>query len=200
MKTRHLFILLFFAVFVLPVKYFSQELRFFREKIQIEVKKDECILTGIYYFANKSGITASHNLYYPYIVNDSLPLPYKAEVKDLKSGNKIASISTAKGIIFAVNAASHDTSIVEVKYYQKTPMHMMEYILTTTKEWGTSFDMAEYSVKLPAGYRLLSMQPQFENEKKSNKYRTFFTLKRNYLPQHNFVIKWKEDKNEKATR
>ncbi|MGE5400510.1 MAG: hypothetical protein ACM3S2_08910, partial [Ignavibacteriales bacterium] len=59
---------------------------------------------------------------------------------------------------------------------------------------------AEYSVKLPARFKLLSMQPQFENEKKSDKYRTFFTLKRNYLPQHNFIIKWKEVKNEKVRR
>lgn len=199
MKTR-LLIFLSISVLFLQGTLRSQGLRFFRENIQIEVNKDECILTGIYYFANQSGTQVSQNLYYPYVVSDSLPLPYKAEVKDLKSGKKVSCISTAKGLIFGVEAGAHDTSIVEVKYYQKTPMHMMEYILTTTKEWGTSFDMAEYSVKLPARYKLLEMQPQFENEKKADRYRTFFTLKRNYLPQKNFVIKWKEDKNEKVKR
>ncbi|MGE5352116.1 MAG: hypothetical protein ACM3P0_08530 [Acidobacteriota bacterium] len=199
MKTR---LLIFLSLFLLLSQgtLKAQALRFFRENIQIEVTKDECILTGIYYFANPTGNSISQSLYYPYVVNDSLPVPYKAEVKDLKTGKKVSGISTAKGLIFAVDAQAHDTSVIEVKYYQKTPMHMMEYILTTTKEWGTSFDMAEYSVKLPARFKLLSMQPQFENEKKSDKYRTFFTLKRNYLPQHNFVIKWKEDKNEKVRR
>lgn len=199
MKTRLLIFLSLVLLFFQETLH-SQGLRFFRENIQIEVNKDECILTGIYYFANPSGSRVSQSLYYPYVVNDSLPLPYKAEVKDLKSGKKVSGISTAKGLLFAVEVQANDTSVIEVKYYQKTPMHMMEYILTTTKEWGTSFDMAEYSVKLPARYKLLSMQPQFENEKKSDKYRTFFTLKRNYLPQHNFVIKWKEDKNEKVRR
>ncbi|MGE5430764.1 MAG: hypothetical protein ACM3QX_06805 [Syntrophomonadaceae bacterium] len=197
MKTR-LLVVISLCLLVFSEALYSQGLRFYRENIQIEVKKDECILTGIYYFANPSGTPVSQSLYYPYVVNDSLPVPYKAEVKAVKSGRPLPNVATAKGIIFSVDTAPHDTSIIEVKYYQKTPMHMMEYILTTTKEWGTSFDMAEYSVKLPGRFSLLSMQPQFENVKKENKYRTYFTLKRNYLPQHNFIIKWKEAGHEKG--
>jgi hypothetical protein len=165
MKTSILFLALSIALLAFPADYFCQALRFYREDIQIEVKKDECILTGIYYFANNSGLPVAQNLYYPYVVNDSLPLPHKAEVKALKTGKTLPGLNTAKGLIFTVEAAPHDTSIIEVKYYQKTPMHMMEYILTTTKEWGTSFEMAEYSVKLPSNYRLLDMQPQYENKK-----------------------------------
>lgn len=197
MKTRQLIFLLITVLCAFPEYVKAQDLRFCRENIQIEVKKGECILTGVYYFANNSDVNASRSLYYPYVVNDSLPVPYKAEVKAVKNGKPVASVSTARGLIFTVETAPHDTSIIEVKYYQKTPMRMMEYILTTTKEWGTSFDMAEYSVKLPAGFRLLSMQPQFENVTKAKRYSTFYTLKRNYLPQHNFIIKWKEAGHEK---
>lgn len=192
---RIVLFLFFISGFIYP-----QQIQFCKEKICIEVKKGECVLTGIYYFVNNSGKSIRQNLYYPYVVNDFLPLPYKAEVKLTKNDSILPVIKSSKGIIFKINVEPNDTTVVEVVYYQKTPENKMEYILTTTQKWGKPFAEAAYIVKIPSDFILEKMHPAFDKSSIEENYNIYYTLKKDYLPDHNFIVSWMEGSDEKITK
>ena len=179
-----LFILLFFSI--MP----AQNLQFFRERIELNVNGATCTVNGFYYFKNESGKAVKHTLYYPFVVNDSLPYPDSISVSNYFNQKSIGFQKTKEAIRFSVSVPAKSIMAYKVTYRQQTPARKMEYILTTTKFWGKPFQIAEYLIILPDSLTLTFSS--LKNLKKlvvNGKVQHYIRLE-NYLPGKNFIIKW----------
>ncbi len=167
-----------------------QTLDFFKERIEIEVAGDYCILTGKYYFIHSGKQDLVQTFYYPFIVNDSLPYPDKISIVNNKDNSPLKFSKQKNGILIQTIVSALDTLIYTVKYSQKSPYKMFEYILTTTKEWNKPIAEAEYILKLPKKYKLL-FNSLGNISKTTEKGFTIYRLyKPDFMPDKNFKVKW----------
>ena len=193
-KNRKITILLFLIIIIFNNILYSQSLNFFREKIEVELKGDYCIIKGLYYLKNSSFIDVNRLLYYPFVINDDLPFPYKIQITNLKKSKEISYKANENGVYFSVKVMKDSISIYKVIYYQKTKANRMEYILETTQEWGRPFEFAEYIYKMPTNYKMIysSIIPDEKNIKEN---KTIYKCSKiNFMPTKNLIIKWEKIK------
>lgn len=187
---RKYFIYLFFIL--LTSSLFCQSIQFFREKIVMEISESDCHLKGIYYLKNETDKPTTKNLFYPFIINERLPYPDSVKVIDFVSNETIDFLDSKKGVYFTVHIPKLSIKIFQVDYYQKTLLNEMEYILTTTKFWGKPFDIAEYEIIIPANYKIKYLSMDFTDKKVENNKHILYLMKRNFMPEKNFFVKWEE--------
>ncbi len=202
---------IFSLVFPLFLSLHAQPLQFARERIEVEVLGEECILTGTYYFCTSGPTTKqplsakepdSANspfniiLYYPFVVTPELPFPDSIQVTDLRSGQVVQFIESDRGIYFPVSVPPQDTAIYRVRYRQKTPSAKMEYILTSTQKWNRPLKSADFIIRIPQEYQLASLSPSFDSfapgatGEKNARWKTYFIHRENFMPQSNLTIQW----------
>ncbi len=181
--------LMFFA---LPAH--SQVVQFFREKIDIEVRDSAAVVTGTYYFKNISGREVNVPLYYPFVVNDSLPPPDRVAVTDMVQKKAVPFFAANKGVRFFIRLPAKSIRIYRVAYRQSTPYRMMEYILTTTRAWGRTLQSAEYMVILPQTLTLTDSSLPFRQKSLDTPFDFYYYNITNFLPHKNFHIRWRSIK------
>ncbi len=171
---------------------YSQSLQFFREKIELFVHETHSRVKGTYYFKNTGERLVSKTLYYPFPVRPSLPYPENVSVLDSLKNKKISCEHQNSGIIFRIDVPAKSVVIYVVEYTQRTPKQKMEYILTTTGEWGRSLELAEYVVVLPRALQLIRHSLDFNVVKKFSDKVVYYSRKTNFRPAENLIIQWAE--------
>lgn len=184
----HILILLTISIFSYNLS--AQPIHFFQEKIEVEINSDYCSIKGIYYFKNLSSQEIRRTLYYPFVVNNELPFPYKIQVKDLINSKNIPFRISDKGIYFPINVNSDSISVYQVIYYQKASGNKIEYILTTTQKWRRPLEHAVYIIKMPVDYKMkyLSISPYKKEIRGGQK--ILSCKKLNFMPDKNLIIQW----------
>ena len=184
----------YFIIFILFISFtqntFSQSIRFFREKIDITVNKQNCQLEGTYYFANNNRQSIRRLLFYPFIINKDMPFPDSISVLNSNSGEKVKFHKSSDGIRFPIKILPEDTVIYNIYYSQKIPAKKFKYILTTTKKWGKPFKVAEYSIKLLKDYKLKELSIDIPFMKIVDRYKYYYSRKEQYLPDIDLFIRW----------
>ena len=168
----------------------SQSLSFIREKIEMTIQNDSSfIVTGKYYFLNKSDKEINSNFYYPFVINKNYHFPDSIAIKN---DNKIPVFysKSKKGIFFTIKALPKDTSEFSAFYRQKNFNRRAEYILTTTQNWNLPLQKAEYIVNLPKYLKLKSISLQPDSIKNSLSFKTYFITKENFMPLVNLIVEW----------
>jgi hypothetical protein len=181
-------ILIIFFLFASNI--FSQNLSFFKEKIEMTIQSDSSfIITGKYFILNKNDKKNISSFYYPFVINDNYEYPDSILILD---NNKIP-VTYKKGksgIYFTIRTGGKDTSVFQSTYRQKTLTRRAEYILTTTQNWNVPLQKAEYIVKLPNSLFLKSISLQPDSVKSSSSNKTYFITKENFMPVVNLIVKW----------
>ena len=129
---RHKIQKILLLILLLYSSTWAQNLQFFRERSELDVRDTTCTVNGYYYFKNKSGKAINHTLYYPFVVNDFLPYPDSLSVRNYFNQRMIDFQKTKNAIRFPVSIPAKSIMAFKVTYRQKTPTRRMEYILTTT--------------------------------------------------------------------
>jgi len=189
-RFRYLFI------FLLVSLSFTQDLRFFRENIEMTVQDTACTLSGVYYFKNLSDKVKKALLYYPFVINDSLPYPDKIQVSDFFNKHILPFSKTPKAVRFTIRLDPRSIRAYKVEYRQKTAFKKMEYILTTTRFWGRPFQIAEYSVLIPDTLKLIFSSFKKFNKSLVNGQRKYYIRLNRFFPHKNFIIEWKRESHE----
>jgi hypothetical protein len=167
-----------------------QPLNFYREEIEVQVEEHTCFVTGTYYFKNNTSESVEQSLYYPFVVNDSLPFPDKVSVRQANSDRTVSCSRADKGIYFTIQLQPRSIGVYEVSFRQKTPFGFMEYILTTTSQWHTAFERAQYRVRVPKTHRLTFLSLNGSIKEQRGEQVIYTVRKEKYLPAQNLVIHW----------
>ncbi|HGY56785.1 MAG TPA: hypothetical protein ENK44_13850 [Caldithrix abyssi] len=179
------------GIFSKPFMLAAQPVDFFRENIEIDISDTICTVTGTYYFRNPSSRSLNIPVLYPIVINNRLPIfPEYISVKSV-SGNKEIPFSRQKQAIrFNLSCPGQSIIIFQVSYRQRTPFGYMEYILTTTKNWGRALEYAEYNIRLPANLRLQHLSLKTDRITNFGDFTLYYTKKTSFLPAKNIIIKW----------
>ena len=193
MKSSDILICSFFSL-ALQSAFFAraaaQSLNFYQEKIEMKVRGESCVLIGTYFFRNESAVATDQSLYYPFIVNDTLPMPDSVEVKDVNANRPLAYTPAARGICFQIRIPPRDIGIYQVSYLQQTRFNTMEYILTTTAAWNRPLGVAEYEVSIPHSYLLTHLSIPADTVERQSDVSIYYIRKENFMPVANLIVRW----------
>ena len=184
--------ILVIIVFIFSGLVYSQSIQFFREKIEVDVNGSFCQIKGIYYFKNSSNKEVSRTFYYPFVVNEKMLYPDSIIIKDL-GNDRIINFSTSKsGIHFRAHLPAKSIIIYKIIYSQRTQAREIEYILTTTRKWGRPLEQAEFIVRIPKTFQLVSLTFPYNYRKNENDINLYYINKENFIPEQNLIVKWVE--------
>ena len=172
------------------VLLYSQSLNFQKEKIEITVCEYYCTVTGTYYFENAGLFSTKNIIYYPFIINETLPFPDSICVFDLRNNTSVEFKTTSRGILFNILVPPNSVLSCRVFYRQKTPRQKMEYILTSTKAWKNKLSSAEFEIVIPKNFLLKFLSYKEDKIKETCNNVLYYFSKNNFMPDHNLVLKW----------
>ena len=164
---------------------------FYKERVELHINKDNCRLTGTYYFKNNGTLPVDKMIYYPISQKHNLSKPDSISVVDLNHNNIIPHAYYQDGISFSLFIPAIEQVVYQVIYCQKTPDQKMEYILSTTKSWNRPLENAEFIIKLNSGLSLESLSMEYEYKKLSDNYTSYFISRYNFMPDSNLFIEWR---------
>ena len=182
--------ILFFFCFFLSSQLKSGSFDFFKEKIILKIRKEECRVIGYYYFKNNTPDSSDLNLIYPVSENFHLPFPHLFKVTNCDKDEPVPYRIYKNGILFQIQIPPYGFRTCSVEYHQKTPRNIMEYILTSTSRWKQPLQSANFIIEIPndINLKILSL-PQNGCQKEDGK--TIYQINRqNFMPESNLIIKW----------
>ncbi len=177
---------------IYPAILVSQSFQFLREKIEIEVRGNYCLLTGKYYFENPGFNDARGGIYYPFVINNQLPYPDSIDVTDVKNNSDVEFSKSRTGITFPVKIQPNSISEYKVFYKQKTSYQKMEYILITTHAWKKPLSSAEFIIRIPDKFVLTFLSYKPDKIERNGDFQAYFISKENFLPGHNLIVQWRK--------
>jgi len=166
-----------------------QPIRFSEENIEILINDEYAIVNGKYTFRNKSNEEVNRTLFYPFPINQFLTYPDRIEVFD--QDNKIIPFSkSSSGMYFSLIVPPKEESIIKVTYSQKLLSNEMKYILTTTQNWKSPLQKAEYKISLPLEFELKGLSLKADSIYSNSTYNIYYINKENFMPDKDLIIKW----------
>ena len=170
----------------------TQNLRFCRERIEIELNGDYCVLNGTYYFKNEAKSAMEQILFYPFVISRELPYPDSISVWEAATNQRVEYSRSDDGISFRVSVPAQSFSVYKVSYRQRTPTAYMEYILTTTADWRKPLEIAEYQIKVPRNLALVYLSLPGVSSSKRGGESIYYVRKEHYMPAANIIVRWTE--------
>lgn len=176
---------------------FSQELRFFKEKIIVNVHDGYCRVRGTYFIRNAAQTPVTRIFYYPVAVHETMPFPHFWRVNNRPSINIPFHVGD-RGISFTKKISPHSIDSFQVEYQQKTAKRAFEYILTSTSSWKAPIDSAEIVIHVPEKFKLEFLSIPYDRVIHHRDRLEYTITRSNFLPNKNLIIQWKERTNETA--
>lgn len=167
----------------------AQDLEFYREDINFEIRDGYFMVDGIYYFSNPGDKAVRKILMYPFPVNDSLYGEVDSvSIKEMKDSliNQIKGLNK-NAALFSVNLAAYETTKYHIQYRQKLLKDQAEYILLTTQEWGKPFEQVSYTLSIPADLKISFSIPPDSIRNQSGK-KLYLWDKKDFMPQQNMLF------------
>jgi hypothetical protein len=171
----------------------GQSINFKKEIIEIKIQDGYCILTGNYFFENNELDNTESLIYYPFVINNSLPYPDSISVFNFSTQQLTSYQKIKNGISFNVKIEPESITQIKVIYKQKVTDNYFEYILTTTLDWKKPLESAEFNILLP--HSCLNQYISYKEDSIINlKNFICYTLtKTNFLPEKNLIIRWENE-------
>jgi len=164
--------------------------QFVREEISIHVHGEYCTLVGRYEFRNTQNHAALWPIFYPLLNTDTIPLADSIRIRDAGTEELLPFESGVSGVSFALNMPPRASKSIRISYRQRTPKQRMDYILTSTQQWGKPLESATFRVVVPDSLRLTHMSPDYDSLMKRGHDVEHFIHKKVFMPHSNLSIKW----------
>ena len=184
----HLF--LFFTIYIFLNTGYSQQTKFVREKIEINLDSARFHINGDYFFKNTSTTPIKRNLFYPFPIDSCLTYPDPINIFSVQKHENISFLRVKKGIFFSIEIPPQKTVLYKVFYSQSTVNNKAEYILTTTKKWGKALEKADFIIKIPSELELKFLSYDYDEIEKIDEYLIYKIHKENFMPQKNLIVEW----------
>lgn len=164
-------------------------IKFFREEINITLKKSSVQVHGLYFFENKSNLEVYIRLFYPFPIDSSHFYPENVRVLDPKS--PIDFISKKDRIVWSLHFEPYGVETTYVEYTQRIEEKNATYILTTTKLWKEKIDKAMFIIESPLEFNELNVSIKPDSGIIKRNKRIYYITRSNFLPDTDLKITWK---------
>ena len=169
----------------------GQSVQFASENLTVSVLYSCCTLDGVYSFVNQGPVAARWSISYPLLNTKELPFPDSISISDNSTHEQLRFEKTDDGVLFSLEVQPKKTKRIRIRYWQQTPAHAFEYILTTTRAWGKPLELAEFHIVIPDSLRLISCSPPFDATGRKDQQTVYHIKKKRFMPASNLVITWK---------
>jgi len=187
-----------FIVFIMIFTFSSlvngQHLSFYKERIEIKINTNHCIVKGIYHFKNSGSLPVIRTIFYPFSDNYNITMADSIRVYDLSQDKPLSFTRNNKNIFFELKIPPDTNRIIEVTFSQNTPDMIMEYILLTTKQWKRPLEKAEYVIKLNSNFILKKLSIDYDYKSVSKDFNIYYITKTDFMPEQNLLVKWENRK------
>lgn len=184
------FIFLQIGIFIYTSAVFGQFPQFVREKIEITIRDNLCLVEGDYYFLNDHPTPIKRNLFYPFPIDYAMLYPDSIKVTDVQKNRNISFNKAKTGIYFPIEIPPRKTVRYKVFYSQKVTSDKVEYILTTTQKWGKALETADFIINLPIKFELKYLSYKYDKVEEVNNYFVYKIHTENFMPQKNLIVEW----------
>jgi hypothetical protein len=164
--------------------------QFVREEITIRVHGACCTLDGRYEFRNTGDHAVLWPIFYPLLNTDAIPLADSVHIHDAETEELLPFESGVNGVSFAFNMPPCASKVIRISYRQRTPKKRMDYVLTSTKQWGKPLESATFRVVIPDSLRLTHMSIPYDSLTKRGHNVEYIIQKKAFMPRSNLIIKW----------
>lgn len=184
--------LIIFTFFIFTLASFSHAempVKFFKEEINITLKKNSVNVRGLYFFESKSDFDEMKiKMFYPFPVDTSHLYPEK--IKVLNPENPLEFNKKKDGIEWNLYFEPLGVETVLVEYKQKIKEKNATYILTTTKLWKQKIDKATFIIESPEEFKELNFSIKPDSVKSKAKKQFYYITRRYFLPKTDLKISW----------
>jgi len=184
---KEVYILGLFTIWIV-IPSSAQPLRFTQETIRIEIRPDSYRLDGRYVFENEGPTPVRRSIFYPFS-QTGMP-PESVSVDDEDMHRQIPFSQSELGLSLTISVPSYTTKGIRVKFVQRAPQHRLEYILTTTGDWGRPLDRARFFVWIPNSCKLLQLSLDPDKIIEDTAGKTYSVIRENFMPRHNLILTW----------
>ena len=168
----------------------AQSISFKKEIIEVKIIKDFCTLTGDYFFENDSFNIEETQIYYPFVINNSLLFPDSISVYNISTMQSLPFKILKDGVSFSIKVKPNSIIQLKVTYKQKILNNYFEYILTTTSAWKKSLESSTFNIILPHSYLNPVISYNIDSIAAGKEFTLYSFTKENFLPDKNLIIKW----------
>ncbi len=182
-------IVLIFCIFTLAsFSHAEMPVKFFKEEINITLKKNSVNVRGLYFFESKSNLEIDVSMFYPFPIDSSHFYP--AKIKVLDPENTLDFVKKNTGIKWTLHFEPLGVKTVLVEYKQKIKEKNATYILTTTKLWKQKIDKATFIIEAPEEFKELNFSIKPDSVKTKAKKQFYYITRRYFLPKTDLKISW----------
>jgi hypothetical protein len=172
----------------------AQSISFKKEIIEVKVAQDYCTLNGDYFFENNGFNSSETQIYYPFVINNSLPFPDSISIYNNSTLQFLPYLKLKEGISFRIKVEPHSIIQLKVIYKQNILKNYFEYILTSTADWNKPLESAEFNILFSPSCLNPNISYKEDSIKASKEFIQYAFTKLNFMPEKNLVIKWETEK------
>ncbi|MCD4696641.1 MAG: hypothetical protein K8S16_10425 [Bacteroidales bacterium] len=173
---------------------FTQNLQFFKEKLDFTITNTEFTVDGIYFFRNNTQDTIRQYLLYPFTQNPEL-----GEVTSIKGNSIYPEMKNPVIVNFDQKAARfkllvypNDTAVVRIIYKQAITNNKAEYILTSTKAWNRPLEQADFTLKIPIKVKIEELSYDADSLLIKHDHLLYKWYFKDFMPPKNFFVSFSE--------
>jgi hypothetical protein len=176
--------------------------RFDRERIHVQVERGWIQVCGLYHYTNQSRLPAALTLRVPFPVDENHPAPqafFLREVaEDGRSVGEITPTGRAGNVSFRLLFWPGEAKWVRLDYTQRTRNFTGRYLLTTTRAWRRPIGRAEFRLRLPSDFELVSSSYEVATAAGEGSWRTYSFSKTDFYPDRDWEFAWAERRGSSA--
>ena len=187
----------FFSGYFTPV-------HFDRERIEVRVTRGHIQVVGLYHYANTSRLPAVLTLRVPFPVDSDHPQPDWFALYDSsevgQAGAEIVPVVQGGDVSFRLVFRPREEKWVRLDYLQPSRVTRGRYLLTTTQPWRRPIGRADYVLRLPPDFTLLSSNYLVSPAPADGTWQAFTFSKTEFFPEHDWEFAWNHFRAEVAMR
>jgi len=181
--------------------YFTT-VRFDRERIEVQADRGRIYVRGLYHYSNTSRLPAVLTLRVPFPVDSDHPQPDWFTLcksgEDGRAGEEIVPVVRGKDVSFRLTFRPYETKWILLEYSQPSHVPRGRYLLTTTRPWRRPIERADYVLRLPREFSLLSSNYPVRSEPAAGAWQAFTFSKTDFFPGQDWEFAWDDSRAQAA--
>jgi hypothetical protein len=152
----------------------AADVLFIKEYVDFTILPPDTVeVRGQYFFIASDASSITPSLYYQFPSEGPGNYPFSITVVDKRTADYLNFDPNPQGILFTFSIENKDTAVVVITYKQKAVHRTGLYKMQTTSNWGRSFGVSKYSVRIPLEYTLSSLSFKYNFVSSTNTERSY---------------------------
>ena len=141
----------------------AADVLFIKEYVDFTVLPPDTVeVSGQYFFIASDASSITPSLYYQFPSEGPGNYPFSITVVDKRTAHYLNFDPNPQGILFSFSLTNRDTAVVAITYKQRAIHRTGLYMMQTTSNWGRSFGISKYAVRIPIEFTLSSLSYRYD--------------------------------------